>query len=57
MFDVSPQWNPKATEGFISWDAAFAAYPEPCKRMIGVMTHNYLNKQDIWKAILHLSKL
>lgn len=40
MFDVSLQWNPKATEGFVSWDAAFAAYYE----RIGFKNHNYVNK-------------
>lgn len=42
MFDVSLQWNPKAIEGSVSWDAAFVAHPESCKR-IGFKIHNYLN--------------
>lgn len=43
MFDVSLQWNPKAMEGFVSWDAAFAAYYESSER-IGFKNHNYWNK-------------
>lgn len=43
MFDISRQWNPKAIDESVSWDAAFSAHSESCKR-IGFKTHTYLNK-------------